>query len=560
MKKLKWWGGLLMIGLASLFPGVVTAQDTDQCPQRVLVALARAGAVCQRIEHEQACYGYGSVAATFTPGSTEAIFDTVGDFTAINALRELRVHSTDMPDWSLAMFHIQADLVDLEQRSIVFLLFGDAVIINQVPYTPEIMITSTGTLYVRETPDMDAEIITRLGLRDTAIANGRTADELWLRITIPNTNQLAWVSRDVLTTQEDINQLNIVDDSTPFFRPFQMFGLHTGANDAPCPDTPESGVLIQTPNTFTEVTLIVNDITLRLAATAFLQTDETGLTIHVLDGYAEARSQGSAQYIPAGAQTHIALDAELIASAPPDPALPYSMARIESLPLNNLPYRFTLPEPPTQDTIDQLVAAYYTPPPTPVPSEADAERDRCVRKTHRNASLWAGPGMFYEIVRPVEAGTRVYPVYQVTDAENIVWWQLTNNNWLRVDAVTSDGECEDVPVTDMIRVPPTNTLSLERCDTTNGPIRAGQRVTIEFVPPAFRTSNEALKAPQIDPGQIAVGPHSLAVYASNPIKIAEERYIRVFRCTWIAQGGTYRIVGQRLSYILNCDLTVPLGH
>ena len=140
MKKLKWWGGLLMIGLASLFPGVVTAQDTDQCPQRVLVALARAGAVCQRIEHEQACYGYGSVAATFTPGSTEAIFDTVGDFTAINALRELRVHSTDMPDWSLAMFHIQADLVDLEQRSIVFLLFGDAVIINQVPYTPEIMI------------------------------------------------------------------------------------------------------------------------------------------------------------------------------------------------------------------------------------------------------------------------------------------------------------------------------------------------------------------------------------------------------------------------------------
>ncbi|MBN1563459.1 MAG: SH3 domain-containing protein [Anaerolineae bacterium] len=559
MKKSIWWLISCGVGVFFLLSGMARAQETDNCPQRVLVALARAGAVCQRIEHEQACYGYGSVAATITPDMPDVTFAAVGDFAPISALRDLRVQSTNSPDWSVVMLQIGADLVDTEQRSITFLLFGDAAITNQVPFTPEIMITSTGTLYVRETPDMDAAIITRLGLRDTAMANGRTEDGQWLRITIPNTSQLAWVSREVLTTQEDINQLDIVDETTPFFRPFQVFTLQSGTNDAPCSGTPESGLLIQTPNTFTEVTLIVNGVTLRIAATAFLQTDESGLAVHVLDGYAEVRSQGSAQYVPAGAQAHIALDANLVAAGAPDSAVPYPLVRLESLPLNNLSYRFALPEPPSQDTIDQLVAAYYAPPPTPVPAEDEAERDRCVRETHRNASLWAGPGMYYEVVRPIAFGTRVYPVYQVTDAENIVWWQLTNNNWIRVDAVTSTGECADVPITDVIRVPPTNTLTLERCDTSNGPIRPGQRVTIEFTPSAFKTYNEAIAGMAFDPGRITVGSQAISVYASNPIKIAEERYIRVFRGTWIAQAGTYRIVGQRLSYILNCDITVPLG-
>lgn len=562
MKTMGWCslGLILLILMAAGIPADVTAQDADQCSQRVLVALARAGAVCQRIEHEQACYGYGSLAATFSPASAENVLAEVGDFASIGPLQTLTVQSTGQPDWSIAQLQIQADLVERDQRSITLLLFGDATLTNQVPYVPEIMITSIGTLFVRATPEPEGEIITQLGLRDTALANGRTDDGRWLRITIPNTNQLAWVSRDVLTTQEDINHLDIVDETTPFFHPLQVLSLQTGTHDAPCPGTPESGLLIQTPNTFTDVTLIVNGVTLRIAATAFLQTEDGDLTIHVLDGHAEVNAQGGAQYVPAGAQTQVALDADFAAAGPPDPALPYPFMRLETLPLNNLAYRFALPQPPDQDTIEAMVAAYYAPPPTPAPDETLAENTRCVREMNRNASLWAGPGMYFEIVRPITAGTRVYPIYQVTDAERIDWWQLTNNNWVRVDAVTSTGECDDVPITTRVEAPPTNTLSVERCETTNGPIRVGQRVTIEFIPPAFETPNAALEAPQIDPGRITVGPQRISVYASNPIKIAEERYIRVFRGTWTAQAGSYRIEARRLSYILTCDITVPLGY
>jgi hypothetical protein len=548
-----------LIGLLILFSGAAAAQGPDDdCPKKILVALARAGAACQRMEHLQVCYGYGAVTATFQPGSDQTL-DAPGSLAGIAALRSLRVTESESGDWGIATLEIQANLVDVEQRFVTLLLFGDAEIANRVPYIPEIMIAATGTLYVRETPEPDSEIITRMGLRETAMANGRTENGDWLRILIPGTQQLAWVAREVLTSPQDINQLNIVDDTTPFYRPFQIFDLRSGANDAPCEGAPESGLLIQTPNTFTEVELVINGVTFRLAATAFVQASEGVLIVDTLDGYVEVEAQSSTQYIPAGSQARIPLDAEGSASGPPEPARPYAQERLAVLPLNNLPYRFNLPVALSADEIETLVAAFYAPPPSPVPPDDEMNANRCVRKVLQEASLWAGPGMFYEVIKPIPYGTRVYPVYQVMDAEGDLWWQLNNNNWIRADAVTSTGECTDVPVLDTIVPPANNTLVLETCETTNGPLRVDQQVTLEFVPPAFETIYEAQEAMRVDPGRVTVSERPLRVRASNPIQIADERYIRVFRATWTAEAGTYRLVGERLSYIVTCDITIPLG-
>jgi hypothetical protein len=103
--------------------------------------------------------------------------------------------------------------------------------------------------------------------------------------------------------------------------------------------------------------------------------------------------------------------------------------------------------------------------------------------------------------------------------------------------------------------------------TSNGPIRAGQWVTLEFLPAPFEGLDAARRAISVDPGRITIDNRDrLYVWASEPILISpydipleERRYVRVFSAEWGATPGTHRIIGQRLSYILNCDVTVPVG-
>ena len=264
-------------------------------------------------------------------------------------------------------------------------------------------------------------------------------------------------------------------------------------------------------------------------------------------------------FIPAGAQTQIPLGPDLLPTGAPTPAEPYDLGTLTTLPLNNLPYRLVLPTPPDQSAIDALVEAHFAPTPTPIsPGTAEGEQ-QCVRRVRENVSLWAGPGTYYEIANAIAAGTRVNPVLQMTDADGAIWWQLPSSNWIRAAAVESTGNCPDVPITEYAPPPDTNHLSLETCMTSNGPLRAGQWVTIDFVPPAVATIQEAQQAPRIDPGRILVGSERLYVQSSRPVKIADERYVITYSAQWEAESGTYRITGSRLSYEVICDITVPLG-
>ena len=542
----------LVLGLlTALLPTSVAAQDPDDCPTNILLAFGRAGAICQDTADEQACLGNGTASATFQT-EIDARFDTPGDFVDTNQLQQIHLASTNT--WDVALLHTRADLVTTEQRSVTLLLFGSVEVENLIPLTPEIMVSAIGTVLIRTAPENDADILAERGLRDTLMVNGRTADGDWLRLINPGTNKLAWISRSVATSEADFNILSIVDEDTPFFRPFQVFNLRTGINDAWCATAPQSGLLIQTPNPQLPVLLRINDVTLHIAATAFLQTEADGtLTINVLDGGSEIEVGDVLHYVPAGARSRIPTG-----EAPGTPE-PYDSTDLIGLPVNNLPTRVAIPEPLEQTEIDALVAAHFEPEPGPeqgVPAETAAS---CRRVVGRDVNLWAGPGTFYEIINPITTGTRVYPALQTSDPDGGVWWQLHNGNWIQANAVISTGECNPVPVTDVVAPPATNYLSLETCETSNGPLRTGQRVTIDFVPPAFEGTEAARQAPRIDPGQITVDSQALHMQVSGPIEVAEDRYVRTFFATWIADPGPHRIVGKRLSYMVICDMSVPVS-
>ncbi len=546
-----------------LFPSLALAQ-TD-CPASVLLALARAGAACSGVERNQACYGNGTVTATLQSSVSDAVFSQPGHMADLAALQKIGVGGFDAAEFSVATLQVQANLPDKEQRSVTMLLFGEAEITNLVPPLPELTITSTGTLNVRTLPEADADILATLPLRGTATANGRTDDNLWLRV-ITRNNVLGWASLENLTVDGDITTLNVMDATTPFYRPFQVMHLVTGTDDTLCEGTAESGVLVQTPNPTNPVTLLMNGgISLRLAGTAYINITVPGvysgdaLTIHVLDGNAEVQAMTSVQFVPAGSRTHIDTGDDYLIVSGPSLAEPYDTGELQFLPINNLPYRFVIPQPLAQDAIDAAAAAWFAPDATPVPPVVEEGPDQCRHETRRSDSLWAGPGTFYEVVNEIRAGVRVDPVLQVTDAAGDDWWQLRGGNWILASAVETTGNCEDIPVTTFVQAPRYNELSLETCETTNGPLREGQYVEITFVPPAWHTYEDAYIAPRVDPGQITVDSQALYVYADDVLEIAEDRYIRVFETYWTATAGSHRIVGERLHYIITCNLTVPVG-
>ncbi len=542
----------------------VAAQAAPICPAPVLLAFSRSGSACFYLERNQACYGNGSANATFQNSDSDDAFAKAGDIVPLNSVRTISTLPIDK-GVSIINLLLQASLNDTEAHSMAFLMFGDVSITNLVDNLPEISVTAKGTLNIRATPESDGDIITQLALNKGLIANGRTADKKWLRVHVPDSQALGWVAVEIVSAQQSVDVLTTVDPSTPVFHPFQVMTLKSG-DAALCDGNVAGGLLMQTPNVEQSVNLNMNGVDIQLAGTAYLNTfDSNYLTINVLDGSIQISDKDKAYFVPAGARVRVPIDADTgLVNGAFTNAEPYINDELLGLPLNNLPNRVKLIDALNPDQItalqtahqnEQEAAANVT---TPQPSPS------CRYVTTGTATLWAGPGEFYEAINEIRADVWVYPILQITDANGQLWWQLSNSNWIHANSVRTIGDCPDIPVTDNVPPQPYNTLSLETCKSLNGPLRVGQEVTIQFTPPAFENYYDASIALNVDPGRISVDERRKQVNASKPITIGtagteQERYVRVFSTLWTATGGSHQIIGKRLSYILTCDITVPFG-
>ncbi len=553
---------VLLLCLINFVPSV--AQDQPICPAKILLALSRSGSACFGLDRNEACFGNGAVQADFQMANAAMSFAQAGDIVTLGNISQMQVQPLE-GDVSVANLLVQGNLTNNEERSVALFLFGNATIENNVPFVPEYVVRATGSLNIRKTPEIDGEVVEKMAINKTVIANGRTQDSQWLRVHIPNSNDLGWVSQEVISSEDDLNTLVVVGLSTPVFRPFEVFTLHS-ADAALCDGRLKGGLLMQTPNIIRNVDFTINGLNVRLAATAYLQVvDETQLVINVLDGQAEVAAGGTTQFIPAGTRAIIPINAESgQIDGLPSPAEPYTMDILRALPVNNLPNRLTITDALTTEQIaaimaerEAIVMAVVQP-----PSAVDTGCQRIVR---RDATLWAGPGEFYEAINSIAAGENIDPILQIEDADGLMWWQLRSSNWIRSDQISQSGECNTIPVTAFIPPQRANMLSLETCETNNGPLRVGQTVTIQFIPPPWNNYGEARDAVLVDPGRVTIDGRGLYVSASEPIELGtsdgpfEDRYLRIFSATWIAVGGSHRIVGDRLHYLPTCNITVPFG-
>ncbi len=533
--------------------GALPAQAQSACPAGVLLDFARAASTCYGLEGEQACIGGAGVVAVGFGGQPVTGFSQIGDRVNIGALQSLSLASADdsLPVVSL---NVQANLTDAERRQVALLLIGTATLENEIPPLVERVAFVSGTANLRATPQENGDILGRAGINESVVVNGRTQDGRWLRARLRDTNAIAWVAAEVVTG-DNLSTLPIVQPNAPVYRPFEMLRLTTGGGSY-CDGALTDGLLLQTPSADTAVILTLNGAHVELAGTFFMTADDSALTIYALVGQAVVNEV----FIPAGAQGVVSGDSVTVEGNPPD--------FLPGLPLANLPAFIRVAAPLTEEAITRAQADYAA----ALAAQAvqhqptvEAVDTSCRRIVRRDVSLYAGPGSFYEAINEIQAGSTVDPIFQTTDPQGSAWYQLRGSNWIRAAQVIEQGECPAIPVTTNITAPRTNQLSLETCQTTNGPLRAGQRVTIQFTPPPWDNYPDARDAARIDPGRITIGSQRYAARATQAILIAgtigedDERWQRQFYVIWDAVPGTYRIEGDRVSYNPICTITVPVG-
>lgn len=538
-----------------LWVQVISAQDS--CNADLQIAISRAYGACTTLERNQACYGGGIVTSQFQSTAGDNAFLKAGDKIALHDLRQIALESRASDNWSSAFLRLQANLSTSSQRSAIGILFGSASLTNHVEALPRLSLSPRGTLNIRSLPQGNADIIGKVNVNGEIIANGRNEDNSWLRVYVPNSDQLGWISTELAIAEADIHQLRLVTAADRVKQPFEQLTLQSSP-DILCDGAPPSGLLLQSPSLEESMSIQINGAIFNLAGTAFLQAvADDVMTIHMLEGTATISAFEDIKRLKAGARLQIPVDSEAQIRAQALDITPYDLVDFQFTPYLYLDRRIQPPQALTSDALAELNTAL-----TPIPESSTIVSEKgCQYIVTISQNIRNGPSLEYDVTQSINPNTIIYPRAQTQDINGVSWLQVGRRAWIQSLRVESRGDCVPLPVLsiDNVIASTRNTLSLEACESTNGPIEVGQRVTIEFIPRAFENFFTAQEATRYSKGQIFVGDRRFYPYVSDPIKISEHEFIRRFYAEWKAELGTYRIEGSHYAYEIICTITVVSG-
>jgi hypothetical protein len=347
--------GCLSLLFACFTVSHVLAQG--ECADIVAQALETTDENCANLGRDQACYGNAQVEAEAQSWATSFIFGALGDRVDVAAVQTLTLSSLveDEGLWGVSLMSIQANLPDSQPgQNVTFVVFGQVAVTNavEVDAVPvEIEVTATSNPNIRSFPSTDSVILGSLTTGETLIADGRLEDGTWIRVRREQ-GGVGWIFAQLLTSEGDLTTLPIVEPSAPVFGPMQAFYFQSGVGDAPCAEAPASGILIQTPEGVGEISLLINEVDIRLGSTAYLQAQpDDQMSVYIVEGRAEIESQGETVTAPAGTVVQIPVDNDLAASGAPTDPQPYDSAVVANLPTSLLPETIEVAEPLSEEEI-----------------------------------------------------------------------------------------------------------------------------------------------------------------------------------------------------------------
>lgn len=374
MKRLR---AFLYVPLALLLVAFQSATDVV-CNQVVEAALERSQTICAGLGRNQACYGNPLLEAEPQVGFNNFNFDEIGDMIDITGLQSLRLSSMNIDEqlWGVALMRLQANIPhQFVSRNVTLVLFGDVEVRNRVRAPILVAVRPEGSAFVnvRRYPDRTAFVLGTIQPTEIAIADGRLEGGNWYHVQLLETGESGWVSADTVVPIGDPSALNIVDIQSAEFGPMQAFFLDTGAPEAHCGETPQNGLLIQTPDGVATVDVWINEVKIRLGSTAFIQASAgEDMTVRLVEGATEVQALGVDQFAVAGTQLTVPMTEQLQPAAPPSLPEAYTAESVAAIPVAVLDRPIAVAPPLDQGSVESLnqlnMADAETPtaaPPTP---------------------------------------------------------------------------------------------------------------------------------------------------------------------------------------------------
>jgi hypothetical protein len=312
------------------------------CPEIVTQAMTATTEVCDGASRNQACYGHVQLAAEPQAGVSHFVFNQSGDMADVADIQSLRLSAmnVDAGVWGVALVRLQASLPEAEpKKNITLLMFGEVEAENSVASTPlaNVTVRSSQAINVRLLPSTEAVILTSAAPEAPLLATGRNGDASWLRVKLED-GRNGWVYAPLVSSADDLQTLAVVEPSSIYYSPMQAFYFQSGVDDAACPEAPNSGFLIQTPEGVGKVTFLINEVDIQLGSTVFFEAQPGGeMTVSVVEGSATVATGGVSYHAIAGTQIGVPLDEDMKPAGPPSKPRAYEMSTVAALPVQYLP-------------------------------------------------------------------------------------------------------------------------------------------------------------------------------------------------------------------------------
>jgi hypothetical protein len=217
----------------------------------------------------------------------------------------------------------------------------------------------------------------------TVVARGRSEDNQWLFVDLPDSEQQGWVSASLVNVHGDVDSLIVSDPELTQYGPMQAFYLRNGEDQSTCVEAPNDGILVQTPEGVAEVRLWINEVKIRLGSTAYIQASPgEAMVLKTIEGKAVVEALGVEQDVVAGTTVSVPLNQDLHPVAPPTKPKPFDAAEVQSLPVQQMQEMATSTPVPTDTptaTNTDIPTATDTLTPTdtdtPVPTDTPTATD-----------------------------------------------------------------------------------------------------------------------------------------------------------------------------------------
>ena len=347
MKKLH---AIILLLLWGLFlAGTIQAQEATEtpsatgCPEIVAIAIEQTRNHCRETGQGQACYGYSVIQAQPRIGllPDEFNFNEPGDTEAVTNFRSIQLSpmNIETDEWGVMELWVTTALPDGSTEDVQIVLFGDVELGDAVVFM-EVTVTGNMNVNVRRYPTEVSDVIASLPPGERITANGRLDDNSWLRVRLSGEDgEIGWIKTEYVDLSGDINELTALTldeamspDPTPP-SPIQSIVLHTGVDDAPCQEAPNSGFLIQTPEGVGEIVIRIDEVVIQMDdnSTAFIQAGDE-ITTNVVEGSVQVTANGDTRTALEGMAIDVPLDEGLSPIGEPSDPHPYSVDTVTSLP------------------------------------------------------------------------------------------------------------------------------------------------------------------------------------------------------------------------------------